>query len=827
MEVGTVYKVDIDAEMQQAYLDYAMSVIVARALPDVRDGLKPVHRRILYAMYDMNLRPEAAHKKSARIVGEVLGKYHPHGDEAVYEAMARLAQDFSMRYPLIEGQGNFGSIDGDPPAAMRYTEARLTPLAMWMLADIEKDTVDFVPNFDDSMREPAVLPAALPNLLINGASGIAVGMATNIPPHNLNEIAQAMQFMLEKWEALDEISIEDILRYVQGPDFPGGGVLLLSGESDNLISTYSTGRGRFTLQARAHMEEMERGKSRLIVTELPYTINKASLVERIAELVREGKLEGIADLRDESNRQGIRLVIEFARNADPQNVLAALLRLTPMQIAISVNMLTLVNGEPRLLNLKQALRFYLEHRLEVLRRRSEHDLQKAQQRAHILEGLLVALKNLDEVIAIIRRAPDVETARKRLMKAFRLSEVQAQAILEMPLRRLAALERRKIEQEYKDTLATIKSLQQLLRSPKKMRQAIHDELEQARQTFGDGRRTHIVQLKDGQSAVALLTAAESVPDQSFWVSISRDGKIGRSPEEAPPPQSGRQAPLHIVHAHGRDALYLICEDGSAAVLPVHALPLAALPSEGTPFHKVFALSEGQRIASLLALAIPPVDPRQTLKEVPQYILTITHHGYLKKSVLEELPRASAHSFTLMRLNPKDRLGWAHLTNGENEILLVTAKGMAIRFHEREVRPMGLATSGVMGIKLAPDDEVVGAVLLSPKNPSQSELFLISSHGRAKRLKFDPFPLQGRYGQGVQSWKVAPGERLVAATVGKNSQHIIVHLQRQAAKALRLSEAPLQGRAGRGQEVISLKEGDEVISITPWPEKPRLSRANRG
>jgi DNA gyrase subunit A len=470
-----VRSIDIDKEMQQAYLDYAMSVIVARALPDARDGLKPVHRRILFSMFDMGLRPESMFKKSARIVGEVMGKYHPHGDQAVYDAMARFAQDFSMRYLLVEGQGNFGSVDGDPPAAMRYTEARLTAASMQMLADIQRDTVNFSPNFDGTLSEPNVLPAALPNLLVNGATGIAVGMSTSIPPHNLGEVIDALRYMLANWDNLDDISVDDLMRFIKGPDFPTGGIIVQAEEDESgLHAAYGAGRGRVTVQAKAHIEEMGRGRNRIIVSELPYMTNKSSLIERIAELVREERLEGIADLRDESDRQGLRIMIELNKAAEPQQVLADLYKLTPMRSTFGIIMLALVDGEPRLLSLKQALRVYIDHRLEVVRRRAEHDLEKARQRAHILEGLRIALKNLDEVIDLIRKAPDVETARIRLMKRFRLSEIQAQSILDMQLRRLAALERKKIEEEYKEVTALIKELESLLRSPKKMRGLVGD-----------------------------------------------------------------------------------------------------------------------------------------------------------------------------------------------------------------------------------------------------------------------------------------------------------------------------------------------------------------
>jgi DNA gyrase subunit A len=446
-----------------------MSVIVARALPDARDGLKPVHRRILFAMHDMGLRPDSPYKKSARIVGEVLGKYHPHGDMAVYEAMARMAQIFSMRAMLVDGQGNFGSVDGDSPAAMRYTEARLTALATNLLADIQKDTVDFAENFDGTLTEPEVLPAAVPNLLVNGATGIAVGMATSIPPHNLGEVVDALVYMLQNWEKMDDLTIEDLMKYVKGPDFPTGGVIIQDNGENTLAHAYATGRGGVTVQARAHLEEMIRGRNRIILTELPYMTNKATLIERIASLVREERLEGIADLRDESDRQGMRIVIELNKTADPEVVLRELYKNTQMRITFSLILLALVDGEPRLLGLKQALRVYLEHRLEVVRRRSEFDLERARHRAHVLEGLRIALKNLDEVIDLIRRSPDADTARTRLMKRFKLTEIQAQAILDLPLRRLAALERKKIEEEHREVLALIKDLESLLRSARKMR----------------------------------------------------------------------------------------------------------------------------------------------------------------------------------------------------------------------------------------------------------------------------------------------------------------------------------------------------------------------
>ncbi len=822
MEIGLVHKIDIDREMQQAYLDYAMSVIVSRALPDARDGLKPVHRRILYAMYDMGLRPDSAYKKSARIVGEVLGKYHPHGDAAVYESMARLAQDFSMRYLLVDGQGNFGSVDGDPPAAMRYTEARLASPATHMLADIQKNTVDFSSNFDDTLTEPSVLPAALPNLLVNGATGIAVGMATSIPPHNLGEVVDAIHLMLERWENLDDLNVEDLMQYVQGPDFPTGGVLVHSAGEDGLVSAYSTGRGQVTIQARAHLEEMERGRSRIIVTELPYMTNKASLIERIAELAREEKIEGISDLRDESDRHGMRIVIELNKNADPEAVLRGLYKHTPMQTNFSIIMLALVDGEPRTLSLKQALRVYVEHRLEIVRRRSQHDLDKAQARAHILEGLRSALKNLDEIIDLIRKAPDVDTARARLIKKFKLSELQAQAILEMQLRRLAALERKKIEDEYKEMQALIKDLTALLRSPKKMRQVVGDELSRVKETYGDQRRTHIVQLKEGQSRATLVSASELAPEKEVWVTVTAGGLIARSLDDRLPALDSPQPPAWLLKASLRDTLYLVGESGEAAALPVHTLPEKADPQQGAPYERVSALKDGRALAAVLC--IPPRGPRGDDESEPSYVLTITRQGMVKKSARSELPGPSANLFTLVKVNPGDRLTWAGLSQGQSELLLATAEGMAIRFSEDEVRPMGLAAAGVMGIKLAAGDEVIGAALL----PAPGDVLLAANNAKAKRVPQDHFPRQGRYGNGVQAWKPVKGERVVGLAVGGRDRPAVLHFAQHSPLAIRFDDAPMQARATSGKPLTALEAGDALQRLTtptlPGHVSPEMKEA---
>jgi len=806
MEVGLVQKIDIDDEMQQAYLDYAMSVIVARALPDARDGLKPVHRRILYAMYDMGLRPDTPFKKSARIVGEVLGKYHPHGDMAVYDAMARMAQPFSMRYPLVNGQGNFGSVDGDPPAAMRYTEARLDEPAMRMLNDIDKDTVDFETNFDGTLTEPDVLPAAVPNLLVNGATGIAVGMATSIPPHNLVEVTDALIYMLQNWKKVDDTTVEDLMQFVKGPDFPTGGIILQDEGSDKLLGAYSTGRGRVSVRASMHVEEMSRGRNRIIVTELPYMTNKSSLIERIANLVRDEKVEGIADLRDESDRQGMRIVIELYKSADPQTVLRDLYKSTPLQNTFSLIMLALVNGEPRLLSLKQALKVYIEHRIEIIHRRSEFELKRAEQRAHILEGLRVALQYIDEVINIIRKSQRVETAKSSLRKRFKLSAIQAQAILDMPLRRLASLERKKIEEEYKHLRAQIKTLKNLLRSAKKVREVAITELEAVKEAYGDRRRTQIVQIKEGQKEVSLLTTTDLTPEKTIWLIVTPDGSISRSQEDKLPRISGRNAPIWLVQANTRDTLYLVDDQGEAAAIPVHAIPETDDPAKGVQIEKVSPLRTIKKLTAIFTL--PPKEKLQTNKTKNRHVLTVTQQGMVKKTLLSELPGPSASTFTLVKVNEGDRLKWVRLTHGKDEVLLVTSNGMAIRFKEREVRAMGMVAAGVIGIKLQKGVRVVGAEVV----PQPGDVFLLASDGTAKRITLKNFPIQGRHGQGVQAWKLPESTLVVGITVGRGTQRVVVHSSRLAPKAIRLDAAPLLGRTARGKKILKIGDKERIIDL---------------
>ncbi len=557
MELGIIRQINIDVEMQASYLDYAMSVIVARALPDARDGLKPVHRRILYAMHDLGLDPAKPYKKSARIVGEVLGKYHPHGDAAVYEAMVRMAQDFSLRYPLVDGQGNFGSVDGDNAAAMRYTEARLSKIAVEMLADIDKDTVDWTDNFDGTLKEPTVLPAMLPNLLVNGASGIAVGMATNIPPHNLGEVVDALCFLIDNFKRHDDVTVDDLMQFIPGPDFPTGGVIYRYAQEgtgdaaeqvDVIAHAYAGGKGHIVMQAKAHIEDMSRNRARIVVTELPYMTNKTNLLERIAELVRDGRLEGITDLRDESDRTGMRICIEMTRTVEPRQILADLFKLTPLQNTFGVSLLALVDGEPKLLSLKRMLLHYIEHRQEVIVRRAKHDLAKAKLRAHILEGLLRALDVLDEVIATIRKSRNADTAKQNLIEEFKFTDIQAQAILDMQLRRLAALERRKLQDEYRETIALIRELEALLASPQKVLALIKENLLDLKTRYGDARRTQIADRVKGT-----LTTMDVLPDEDVWVGLSADGILARHRRgvgEFESGQEGRLAPVQAgSHAH--------------------------------------------------------------------------------------------------------------------------------------------------------------------------------------------------------------------------------------------------------------------------------------
>ena len=814
MEIGLVKHINIDDEVRESYLNYAMSVIVSRALPDARDGLKPVQRRILYAMYDMGLRPNTPYKKSARVVGEVLGKYHPHSDQAVYDAMVRMAQDFSMRYMLVDGQGNFGSIDGDAAAAMRYTEARMSLMGFDLLEDIHKDTVDFTANFDDSLKEPAVLPATVPNLLVNGASGIAVGMATSIPPHNLGEVIDALTYMLDHWQRLDDISVADLMQFIQGPDFPTGGLIFRyrekkGSDTDVIAGAYGTGRGRVTVRAKAHVEHMGRNKSRIVITELPYQANKTNLLGRIADLHRDGKLEGLTDLRDESDRNGMRIILETTRNVEPEAVLAELFRLTPMQSTFSISLLALVNGEPRVLTLKQALRVYLEHRLEMIRRRSEYDLAKARDRAHILEGLLTALDNLDEVIATIRKSRRVETAEANLRKQFKLTEAQARAILEMQLRRLAALERRKIQDEYKEKLQLIKELERLLSQPGLMRKAIKEELVAVRERYADSRRSQIVDSVDSEFA----SAADLLPDQQVWVMVGEKGTVARttSPDLIRIPTKPSEQPRALLQANTQDILYLFTADGQAATLPVYQLPQAQELGEGAHYANLTTLTRRDHLASVL---VRPV------KANGGYLLLATLGGVVKRVRLEDLPGISSETFTVINVPDDDALGWARLTSGADEVVLATAAGQVIRFKEEDVRPMGLAAGGVMGIKLAHEaDGVVAMELAQP----DGYVWSITDNGMAKATPMNEYPIQGRYGQGVINLRLPKdAAEVVAMVVGSEETEVIITTTAGAIKRLRLSKTAIGSRPIRPRSVLRVGKQSRVTGAVRTVARPELN-----
>lgn len=817
MEVGLIRSIDIDHEMRESYLSYAMSVIVSRALPDARDGLKPVQRRILYAMYDMGLRPTQPYRKSARVVGEVLGKYHPHGDQSVYDAMVRMAQDFSLRYTLVEGQGNFGSIDGDAAAAMRYTEARMSHLGHALLDDIEKSTVDFGPNFDDSLKEPGVLPATIPNLLVNGASGIAVGMATSIPPHNLGEIIDALTYMIDNWDRLDDLTVADLLQFVKGPDFPTGGIIFRyrdtkTGETDAIANAYATGKGMITVRAKVHVEQIERGKSRIVITELPYQTNIGNMLERIADLHRDSRVEGLSDLRDESDRNGMRIILETARGAKVEEILAQLFQMTPLQSTFSINLLALVNGEPRVLNLKQALRVYLDHRQEIVRRRSEYDLKKAQDRAHILEGLLIALDNLDEIIDTIRRSQTAETAQNNLQKKFKLSEIQAKAVLDMPLRRLAGLERRKLKEEYEDVQKLIKYLQRILASPREIRDVIKEELLKIKEQYADVRRTQIVDKEASQ----VISQQDLLPDEQVWVIVGEKGTVGRttSPEPVKVPLKPDELPLALLQASTQDVLYLFTADGQAVSLPVYKLPQVRELGQGTHWADMTGLTRRDHVAA--ALTIPVT--------AEGYLFLTTLAGVVKRVRLDDLPGIMTTPFAVMRVEDKDALGWVRLTNGEKEMMLGTAAGQLIRFKEDDVRPMGLPAGGVAGIKLQDEtDGVIGVEIAEP----DTFVWSISDNGYAKATPVEEYPTQGRHGQGVQNFKLVKGaSEVVAFALVPENQEVLFKTATESVRRVKLKDTTVGRRSVTPREVFKVAAPNRITGVVKlfqrWENAPVMA-----
>jgi DNA gyrase subunit A len=811
-DIGIVQQVDIDNEMREAYLDYAMSVIVARALPDVRDGLKPVHRRILYAMRDMGIRANTPHRKSARIVGEVLGKYHPHGDMAVYDAMARMAQDFSLRYLMVDGQGNFGSIDGDSPAAMRYTEARLSKMAEEMLVDLNKETVDFIDNFDGSLQEPEVLPSRLPNLLLNGSSGIAVGMATNVPPHNLNELVSALNYLIDRYEEMDEVSMEELMEFLPGPDFPTGGIIV---GDEGIRQAYSTGRGRIIMRGKATIEEKAGGRFVITITEIPYQLNKTTLIERIAELAREGRLDAISDLRDESDRNGMRIVVELKRGAQPKLVLNQLYKYTPLQSTFGAQILALVNGEPRLLTLKRALLLYLEHRQDVITRRTEYDLDKARRRAHVLEGLLIALANLDDVIQTIRESADADVAKDQLMTRFNLSEIQAQAILDMQLRRLAALERQKILDEHKEVMSEIEFLEDLLANPVKILEIIRTDLNEIKESYGDERRTQII-----PDATSDLSEEALVKKEDVLVSLTQKGYVKRVSEDTYRSQGrgGRgvigqsmrdeDEVKFFLRCHTLSTLLFFSDKGKVYSEKVWQLPEESRTGRGMSIINIINIEPDEKITAI----VPVVDFADA-----KFCTMATVKGRVKRIDIAEFASVRPSGLIAITLEEDDHLGWVSLTGGEDEVMLVTRNGQALRFSEKEIRPMGRQAMGVIGIRLHPGDSLAGLEVVEPNG----DLLVITQKGFGKRTDLSEYSPKGRATMGIATIdKRALKDigKIAEARVGQESDEISLISRGGIVIRVSVSGISTQGRATRGVTVMNLEEGDSVAAIARIPEQ---------
>jgi DNA gyrase subunit A len=802
MGTGTIIPVGIEDEMKSSYLDYAMSVIVSRALPDVRDGLKPVHRRILYAMHDIGSRHDGPYKKSARIVGEVLGKYHPHGDSSVYDAMVRMAQDFSMRYTLIDGQGNFGSMDNDPAAAMRYTEARLSKIAGEMLVDIDKDTIDFVPNFDDSLKEPSVLPARLPNLLANGSSGIAVGMATTIPPHNLSELCDAIKYLIDNPEA----DVDDLLQFVKGPDFPTAGIIW---GREGIYNAYATGQGKIIVRAKIAEETRKSGHNQLVITELPYQTNKAALVERVAAMVKERKIEGVSEVRDESDRHGMRIVIELKRDAQPNKIINNLYKYTQMQSAIYINMLALVDGQPRVINLKEALTCYIDFRREVITRRSQFELRKAQERAHILEGFLIALRNLDQIIKTIRESETVEMARTNLMKIFELSQLQAQAILDMQLRRLAHLEQQKITDEYNEVVRNIAYLEDLLANPKKVFYLVQEDVMDIKSKYGDKRLTVI-----RKDEVEEFQEEDLIAHQSVVITLSEQGYIKRIPAATYQKQhrygrgiigmTTRENDLvgHLLVADTHDNLLLFTNRGK-----VYQLKCYDIPQDMT------RATRGTAIANVV-----PIDPKEQVTALMlkkgavqgRYIIMATSKGIVKKSSLDKFANVRSSGLIAMKLSEDEELIGACIAGEGDRVILITSGGLAIKFNINDLRVASRTSGGVRGIRLNPGDRLVGMGGVFPN----AHVLTVTENGFGKLSRIDSYPVQARGGKGLRAHKVNEKTgQVIAAAVVPTDQHLIIITAKGI--VIRISvddEVPVQGRATQGVHLNRLEEDDKVTSV---------------
>ncbi len=805
---STIRQRQITEEMRESYLDYAMSVIVSRALPDARDGLKPVHRRILYAMYRMGSGADAPYRKSARIVGEVLGKYHPHGDSSVYDAMVRMAQPFSQRYVLVDGQGNFGSIDGDAAAAMRYTEARMSLVGGHLLDDIGKDTVDFSDNFDGSLTEPDVLPASLPNLLVNGSSGIAVGMSTSIPPHNLNEVCDALMYMLDNWKHLDDISVSDLMEFIKGPDFPTGGVVYRKYEEDGedmLRKAYATGRGKVIVRSKVHLEEVGRGRRQLIVTEIPFQINKNSLIERIADLVQKGKVGGIIDLRDESDRAGLRIVIELDKEADSSEVLENLFKYSPLQSTISYIMLALAYGEPRMLSLKQALRIYIEHRMEVIQRRSTYDLSRAEQRAHIVEGLLTARDDIDRAIKILRDSDSVQDARDNLMEHFKMTDAQAQAILDMQLRRLAALERQKLQEEYEELTNLIRDLTALLSSEALVRLEVKREIKRILKDYPDTRQTEVIDGAPEEINLDYLT----LPKEETFICMTASGYICRTPEGEEPHISKRdkEPPVFVTRATTQDTLYLFTTEGMCGTLSVAQLPEAVNARDGIEFNRLCGLSSDAPVIGIISL---PVDIEDG------YIFFTTELGEVKRIRIQDLPGLGHNVFSVFNVEAGDAIMKVDFVADGDEVVIITHHAQAIRFVIDDVRPMGLNAGGVIGIKLKDDDFVVGAGIAR----EGTEVIVVTPDGRGKRTDLEEYTLQNRAGLGLRTLKKTKGQNnlLAGAEVVRPEQTILVFTRKGRIIPLEAERAPLYKRDYKGEVFFAMNVGDAAVRVGKLRQK---------
>jgi DNA gyrase subunit A len=813
-EWGSVEPQPIIDEMRKSYLDYAMSVIVSRALPDVRDGLKPVHRRILYAMWNIGLRANAKFRKSATVVGEVLGKYHPHGDSSVYDAMVRLAQDFSMRYPLVKGQGNFGSMDGDGAAAMRYTEAKLAAIAEEMMFDIDKDTIDYIPNYDGSHKEPRVLPGRLPQLLLNGTMGIAVGMSTNIPPHNLRELSDAIGHLIENPEA----TVEDLVQFVKGPDFPTGGIIY---NKQDIQQVYATGKGGIVMRGVAEIVENKAGSFQIIITEIPYQVNKATLVEKIADLVKDKKLDGIKDLRDESDREGVRIAIDLKKEAFPKKILNALFKLTPLQTTFHCNVLALVDGiQPRVLTLKMVLEEYIKHREIVVRRRTQYELDKAKDRAHILEGLMIALHNIDAVIKTIRESKDREVAKENLIKKFKLSERQATAILEMRLANLANLERLKVETELADKMKLIKELEAILKSGQKIRLIIKDELASLVDKFGDERRTKVV-----EHAVGEFSVEDLVPNEEAVVVMSRDGYIKRvDPDTFRVQGRGGKGVIGLstkeedmvefmfsMMTHS-DVLFFTTS-GRVFQLKGYDIPAASRTSKGNAIVNFLQLSQNEKVTSVLPLE--KVGDRK-------YLFFCTEKGLVKKVDIHAFDNVRRSGLIAIKIKDDDKLIWAKPTTGNDEIQLVTSDGQAIRFKEADVRDMGRGAAGVFGVRLRKTDVVVGMGIISTDKEKikKYEVLSIMANGYGKRTSLNQYKVQGRGGSGIRTAKVTDktGKLVNAFMMNSDLMNdkdlIIISAQGQVIR-LPYKSVPSLGRDTQGVRLMRFKEKDDLVASVTW------------